>query len=93
MTPKLNLRLACWMSEKKAQKLDWKEFEAVCTKHGYELYNVIVLYYCIFSFLYCAFFQVNLDKPLEDQGPIHVFLHKLTDIIASAKEGNEKASF
>lgn len=74
MTPKLNLRLACWMSEKKAQKLDWKEFEAVCTKHGYELYNV------------------NLDKPLEDQGPIHVFLHKLTDIIASAKEGNEKNS-
>ncbi|XP_044756117.1 inositol-tetrakisphosphate 1-kinase-like [Coccinella septempunctata] len=74
MTPKPSLRLACWMSHKKAQKFDWQEFESVCANHGYELFNV------------------NLERFLDEQGPIHVFLHKLTDIIASAKEGNEQNS-
>lgn len=40
MTPQPVLTLACWLSDKKAQKLDWQEFEAVSNKHGYKLFNV-----------------------------------------------------
>uniref|UniRef100_A0A1B6EC98 ATP-grasp domain-containing protein n=1 Tax=Clastoptera arizonana TaxID=38151 RepID=A0A1B6EC98_9HEMI len=35
--------------------------------------------------------KINLDMPLEEQGPFTVILHKLTVIIASAIQGNAKA--
>ena len=35
--------------------------------------------------------QIDLDLPLEDQGPFDVILHKLTDQIAQAGLGDEKA--
>lgn len=35
-----SLRLACWMSEKKSQKLNWQEFEITCEKYGYNLFKV-----------------------------------------------------
>ncbi|XP_038212621.1 inositol-tetrakisphosphate 1-kinase-like isoform X1 [Zerene cesonia] len=36
--------------------------------------------------------KLDLEKPLEDQGEMDVFLHKLTDIIAAADQGDPKAS-
>lgn len=35
--------------------------------------------------------KINLDIPLEKQGPFTVILHKLTDIIAQTIQGNPKA--
>jgi hypothetical protein len=35
-------------------------------------------------------FQLNLDKPLEAQGPFTLILHKLTEIIAQTIQGNSK---
>ncbi|CAG9788044.1 unnamed protein product [Diatraea saccharalis] len=37
--------------------------------------------------------KLDLERPLEDQGPIDIFLHKLTDILAAADQGDAKASF
>ncbi|XP_023941348.1 inositol-tetrakisphosphate 1-kinase-like [Bicyclus anynana] len=36
--------------------------------------------------------KLVLERPFEDQGRIDVFLHKLTDIIAAADQGDVKAS-
>ncbi|XP_068628880.1 inositol-tetrakisphosphate 1-kinase-like [Battus philenor] len=36
--------------------------------------------------------KLDLEKPLDEQGDCHVFLHKLTDIIAAADQGDSKAS-
>ncbi|CAG4996451.1 unnamed protein product [Parnassius apollo] len=36
--------------------------------------------------------KLDLERPLEDQAECHVFLHKLTDIIAAADQGDSKAS-
>lgn len=66
-------RLALWVSDKKAQKYNWTEFELLCAQNGYELFNV------------------DIRKTFHSQGPIHIFVHKLTDVIASAKEGNLKS--
>lgn len=33
---------------------------------------------------------MDLERPLEEQGRIDVFLHKLTDVIAAADQGNLK---
>lgn len=38
------------------------------------------------------FQQLDLERPLEEQGEIDVFLHKLTDVIAAADVGDPKAS-
>lgn len=38
------------------------------------------------------FFKLDLNKSLEEQGPFCVFLHKLTDIIASANQGDIKST-
>lgn len=35
--------------------------------------------------------KINLDIPLEEQGPFTVILHKLTDIIAQTIQGNSEA--
>ncbi|XP_063216966.1 inositol-tetrakisphosphate 1-kinase-like [Bacillus rossius redtenbacheri] len=64
-----------WMSEKKRQKLNWKEFAAVCRKQGFDLV------------------KLDLSRPLQDQGPFTVILHKLTDIIALAEKGDIQARY
>ncbi|XP_063903581.1 inositol-tetrakisphosphate 1-kinase-like [Zophobas morio] len=69
-----NRRIACWMSEKKIQKINWSEFEETCKKYGFGL------------------FKLDLSKPIESQGTFCVFLHKLTDIIASADQGDPKCA-
>lgn len=35
-------------------------------------------------------FQLDLERAFEDQGKIDVFLHKLTDLIAAADQGDPK---
>lgn len=40
--------------------------------------------------IFSNYLQVDIEKPLEDQGRMDVFLHKLTDIIASADQGDHK---
>lgn len=62
------------MSDKKSQKLNWKELINTCASHGYNLV------------------KLDLERPLEEQARIDVFLHKLTDIIAAADQGDPKAS-
>lgn len=36
--------------------------------------------------------QVDFTKSLDNQGPFTVFVHKLTDIIASANQGDQNVS-
>ncbi|XP_041981476.1 inositol-tetrakisphosphate 1-kinase-like isoform X2 [Aricia agestis] len=36
--------------------------------------------------------KLDIEKPFEEQGEINIFLHKLTDVIASADQGEEKTS-
>lgn len=36
------------------------------------------------------FFQLDLENPFEAHGKIDVFLHKLTDVIAAADQGDSK---
>ncbi|RZC32576.1 inositol-tetrakisphosphate 1-kinase [Asbolus verrucosus] len=69
-----NKRIACWMSEKKIQKINWIEFENTCKQYGFGL------------------FKLDLNKSLESQGTFCVLLHKLTDIIASADQGDPKCA-
>ncbi|KAL4711163.1 hypothetical protein ACJJTC_009534 [Scirpophaga incertulas] len=37
--------------------------------------------------------KLDIEKPLESQGHIDIFIHKLTDILAAADQGDKKASF
>ncbi|XP_046967770.1 inositol-tetrakisphosphate 1-kinase-like [Vanessa cardui] len=66
--------IGLWMSEKKSQKLNWKELIKACNLHGYNLV------------------KLDLERAFEDQGRIDVFLHKLTDVIAAADQGDMKAA-
>lgn len=38
------------------------------------------------------FVQIDINSNVESQGPIHVFLHKLTDVLAHAESGDEAVS-
>ncbi|CAH2090330.1 unnamed protein product [Euphydryas editha] len=66
--------IGLWMSDKKSQKLNWKELIKACNSHGYNLV------------------KLDLEQAFEDQGKIDVFLHKLTDVIAAADQGDAKAA-
>lgn len=35
--------------------------------------------------------QLDLQKPLSDQGPFSVIFHKLTDVVTQAAKGDNKA--
>ena len=34
--------------------------------------------------------QIDINTNIESQGPIHIFLHKLTDVLARAESGDQK---
>ncbi|CAK8693304.1 unnamed protein product [Clavelina lepadiformis] len=36
--------------------------------------------------------EINLNESLDDQGPFHVIVHKLTDLMIDEMDGNEKAA-
>ena len=36
-------------------------------------------------------FQVDLEKPLEEQGPFDLIIHKITDHMAAATDGDSQA--
>lgn len=91
--------IGIWISDKKSQKLNWMELIKTCNLHGYNLIKVInlICHYCciyikkVWLHYYCwSFFQLDLEKPLEEQKECQVFLHKLTDIIAAADQGDPK---
>lgn len=49
----------------------------------------------IFLYLYnscTGYLQLDLDVSLEEQGPFCVLLHKLTDIIALANQGDTRVN-
>lgn len=83
-------RIAVWLSDKKLQKMNWQEFETICNENGFEVFRVgnLNLYYSLHQFF--IVFQVNIEKSLQSQEPFSVLVHKLTDIIASAKFGDIK---
>lgn len=66
-------QIGIWISEKKSQKLNWKELTSACVRRGYNL------------------IKLDLDLPLDKHGYIDVFLHKLTDVIATGDLGDPKA--
>ena len=37
------------------------------------------------------FIQVDLEKPLEEQGPFDLIIHKITDHMAAARDGDSQA--
>ena len=37
------------------------------------------------------FIQVDLEKPLEEQGPFDLIIHKITDHMAAATDGDSQA--
>lgn len=83
-----NNRIAYWISDKKMQKINWKEFEIICMKYDFEIFKVSIIHICLCT-CNCPFlFQLDLNKSLELQGPFNVFLHKLTDIIALENQGD-----
>lgn len=109
--------IGVWISDKKSQKLNWKELIKACNSHGYNLvkvclfiiYKFIIFIHIMFSiivpfnFILCNIFfqeihthnfifsfQLDLERAFEDQGKIDVFLHKLTDLIAAADQGDPK---
>ena len=49
------------------------------------------LFVCLFEYI-IFFFQIDFKRPLEQQGPFDVFLHKLTDIIVKAEQDNANDS-
>lgn len=38
-----NNRIAYWMSDKKMQKIHWKDFEKTCVKYDFEIFKVSML--------------------------------------------------
>lgn len=58
--------------------------------------NGTKVYICLYlyrSVLACTgYLQLDLDVSLEEQGPFCVLLHKLTDIIALANQGDTRVS-
>lgn len=46
--------IGVWMSDKKSQKLNWKELIKACNSHGYNLVKVCLLniYKFVFTYIY-----------------------------------------
>lgn len=42
-------------------------------------------------YLGCFISQLDLSQPLEDQGPLDVIIHKLTDLILEADQNDSQA--
>lgn len=49
------------------------------------LHLLIKVFSCVF------FFQLDLTKPIEDQGPLDVIIHKLTDVILEADQNDSQS--
>lgn len=46
----------------------------------------------LFSYtIECNFIKVDLDKPLEEQGPFDLIIQKITDYMAAVAEGDTQA--
>lgn len=66
-------RVGYWWSEKKSQKLNSNELEA------------------LFAQRQCELVKIDLDRPLEEQGPFSLIVHKISDILVKADLGDSIA--
>lgn len=35
-----DIRIACWLSDKKSQKTNWSELESMCKQNGFQIFKV-----------------------------------------------------
>lgn len=63
-------RVGYWWSEKKSQKLNATELEA------------------LFADRDCQLVKLDFEKPLEEQGPFSLIVHKISDILVKADQGD-----
>ncbi|XP_071963672.1 inositol-tetrakisphosphate 1-kinase-like [Antedon mediterranea] len=70
------IRIGYWMSEKKRKKIDLQQVADLCRLQGVETEAVLI----------------SLEQDLEEQGPFDVILHKATDILVLAEDGDEDAA-
>uniref|UniRef100_A0A8C5R984 Inositol-tetrakisphosphate 1-kinase n=1 Tax=Leptobrachium leishanense TaxID=445787 RepID=A0A8C5R984_9ANUR len=70
-------RVGYWLSEKKIKKLNFQAFADLCRYVRGD--NVLFV------------FQLNLCIPIEDQGPLDVIIHKLTDVILEADQNDRES--
>lgn len=50
-----------------------------------------VLTFFFFSVSFCLPWQLNLSRPIEEQGPLDVIIHKLTDVILEADQNDSQS--
>ncbi|XP_033127753.1 inositol-tetrakisphosphate 1-kinase-like [Anneissia japonica] len=69
-------RIGYWMSEKKRKKIDLNQVAELCRLEGVDAEAKLI----------------SLEHDLEEQGPFDVILHKATDILVLAEDGDEDAA-
>ncbi|MBN3281426.1 ITPK1 kinase, partial [Polyodon spathula] len=69
-------RVGYWLSEKKIKKLNFQAFAEMCRTT-----NLADLDRCL----------LDLTKPIEEQGPLDVIIHKLTDLILEADQNDTQS--
>lgn len=83
-------RVGYWFSAKKSRKFDLELFRETCARAGIELVKVWLICYSSFHRLSLYIFynqQIDLSQPIEEQGPFAAILHKMTEVIAQADQG------
>ncbi|MBN3285151.1 ITPK1 kinase, partial [Polyodon spathula] len=89
-------RVGYWLSEKKIKKLNFQAFAEMCRKRGIEVVQLAVKVIGAIggSFLQMHLhkrLQLDLTKPIEEQGPLDVIIHKLTDLILEADQNDTQS--
>lgn len=70
---KFKFRVGYWWSEKKSQKLNATELEALFAERD------------------CQLVKIDLERPIEEQGPFSLIVHKISDILVKADQGDAAA--
>lgn len=70
---RFKFRVGYWWSEKKSQKLNATELEA------------------LFAERECQLVKIDLERPIEEQGPFSLIVHKISDILVKADQGDAAA--
>lgn len=70
---RFKFRVGYWWSEKKSQKLNAIELEALFAERD------------------CQLVKIDLERPIEEQGPFSLIVHKVSDIMVKADQGDAAA--
>ncbi|XP_066197747.1 inositol-tetrakisphosphate 1-kinase isoform X1 [Saccopteryx leptura] len=87
-------RVGYWLSEKKIKKLNFQAFAELCRKRGIEVVQGLT---CLSPMelldppLWLSPLTLNLSRPIEEQGPLDVIIHKLTDVILEADQNDSQS--